>query len=102
MSDNAVVDLEWLCNWLEDNSSGAYRPCKEAAHVIRTMYKEIQELKNSKDSGISLFEKEYDGESIIDIEQDLFDKFNEDLGIPQDECGFDEGIFKVVVTWREE
>lgn len=43
--DKAVVDLNWLCNWLEENSSGVYRPAKDAAHVIRTMQAEIEALR---------------------------------------------------------
>lgn len=41
----AMVDLNWLCNWLEENSSGVYRPAKEAAHVIRSMQSEINDLR---------------------------------------------------------
>lgn len=45
MSNKPVVDLNWLCNWLEENSSGIYRPAKEAAHVIRSMSSEIESLR---------------------------------------------------------
>ena len=45
MDNKAVVDLNWLCNWLEENSSGVYRPSKEAAHVIRSMSAEIESLR---------------------------------------------------------
>lgn len=40
MSD-AQIDLNWLCEWLEENSSGVYRPAKEAAHVIRNLRKKL-------------------------------------------------------------
>lgn len=45
MENKPVVDLNWLCNWLEENSSGIYRPAKEAAHVIRSMSSEIESLR---------------------------------------------------------
>lgn len=45
MNDKAVVDLNWLCNWLEENSSGIYRPAREAAHVIRSMSSELESLR---------------------------------------------------------
>ena len=40
MSD-AMVDVNWLCNWLDENSSCPYRPAKDAAHVIRSMQREL-------------------------------------------------------------
>lgn len=54
----------------------------------------------------TIFEKEYDGESIIDIENDLHwvlaDPEQELIDIPVDEWGIHKGTFKVVVTWSEE
>jgi hypothetical protein len=38
----AQVDLDWLCQWLEENSSGVYHPAKEAAHVIRQLVKKLE------------------------------------------------------------
>lgn len=38
----AQVDLNWLCEWLEENSSGAYRPAKDAAYVIRELRQKLE------------------------------------------------------------
>lgn len=53
------------------------------------------------------FQKEYDGESIHDVERDIMEsfdeRFNEIVGlIPTDSNGFQEGKFVVTVEWRQE
>lgn len=51
-----------------------------------------------------IFKKEYDGESLCDVERDMseaFDpRFNIDVqDIPVDEYGFSQGTFKVTIEW---
>lgn len=54
-----------------------------------------------------LFQKEYDGESIVDLERDISEclegSFNAlAYAIPVDEHGFHKGNFKVIVEWEPE
>ena len=51
-----------------------------------------------------LFEKNYDGESIVDLERDVSEALQEDfneklVNIPKDEYGFQQGNFKVTIEW---
>lgn len=53
-----------------------------------------------------LFQKEYDGESVYDIERDVFESLNGDYNarvysIPVDEHGIQQGRFKVTIEWEE-
>jgi hypothetical protein len=53
---------------------------------------------------MKLFEKDYDGESIYDLQRDVMEAFDKRFnslaeGIPQDEHGFQEGTFKVMIEW---
>ena len=54
----------------------------------------------------TIFEKEYDGESICDVERDMLEVFNPEYNdeindIPTDEHGFTLGTFKITITWDE-
>lgn len=56
---------------------------------------------------LTVFEKEYDGESLYDLDRDIAEAIDERFNptvknIPQDEHGFQLGTFKVTVTWTEE
>lgn len=56
---------------------------------------------------LTVFEKEYDGESICDAFRDFSEAFNGDFNpivsdIPQDQYGFQVGNFKVTITWENE
>jgi hypothetical protein len=51
-----------------------------------------------------IFEKEYDGESIYDVQRDIVEAFDSKfnplvIDIPQDEYGFQKGTFKVKIEW---
>lgn len=46
-----------------------------------------------------IFEKTYDGESIVDIEQDIYESINENYDLPMDENNFNTGTFKVTIEW---
>jgi hypothetical protein len=53
-----------------------------------------------------IFEQEYDGESIVDLERDISECFDERFNplvkdLP-DEYGIVEGTFKVTITWYPE
>lgn len=48
-----------------------------------------------------LLEQEYDSESIIDIERDVYEAVNY-AELPTDEHGFVIGTFKVKLEWSEE
>lgn len=53
---------------------------------------------------MKLFEKEYDGESIVDMFRDVSEsvdsEYNPIVGtIPTDEHGFQKGSFKVTIEW---
>ena len=50
---------------------------------------------------ILLFEKTYYGESLVDIEQDVWDACADDR-VPIDKHGFAQGAFKVTITWVPE
>ena len=47
-----------------------------------------------------IFCKEYDGESIVDLDRDIFEALNES-NVPQDKYGFPEGTFTVTIEWKE-
>lgn len=54
---------------------------------------------------MEIFKKEYDGESLYDLERDvveaLMEEYNSVVGeIPQDEHGFQQGTFEVTITWK--
>lgn len=52
-----------------------------------------------------IFEKEYSGESIIDLPEDMGDMFDIDVSnitVPQDEYGIHLGRFIVKVEWLPE
>ena len=56
-----------------------------------------------------IFQKEYDGESIIDLPEDIGEMLDPDFNdlvdveqIPQDEYGIHQGKFIVTVTWVPE
>ena len=36
----AFGDIDLLCQWLEENSSGVYRPCMRAVKVIRDLQRD--------------------------------------------------------------
>ncbi len=51
-----------------------------------------------------IFKKEYDGESLYDIQRDVHEAFDSRFNplaeqIPQDEYGFQQGTFTVTITW---
>lgn len=55
----------------------------------------------------TIFEKKYDGESIVDVYRDVSEAFEEDFNplvneIPKDKYGFQKGTFKVAITWMME
>lgn len=55
-----------------------------------------------------IFKKEYDAESLSDLERDIYVAFDERyndamIGVPQDEStGFHEGTFIVTIEWKSE
>jgi len=54
-----------------------------------------------------IFEKEYDGESLCDLNRDVSEAFDADFNpivskIPTDKYGIQLGKFKVVMMWSEE
>lgn len=56
---------------------------------------------------ITLFSKEYDGESLCDLSRDIHEAFDVRLNpavaiVPTDEHGFQQGMFKVSVEWIKE
>jgi len=56
---------------------------------------------------IVVFQKEYDGESLYDLDQDIADAFEPDYNpvvddIPQDEYGLQKGKFIVSIIWMPE
>jgi len=56
---------------------------------------------------LTIFKKEYDGESLYDILQDVGECINEDYNpvmcsIPVNMHGLQHGKFKVSIVWREE
>ena len=50
-----------------------------------------------------LFDKQYDGESIVDMDRDVNEFFSDslidDFSIPQDDNGIMGGSFRVIVEW---
>jgi hypothetical protein len=54
-----------------------------------------------------LFQKEYDGESIYDLERDVSESLQGEYNalihsIPEDEHGFQAGRFKVTIEWEND
>ena len=57
-------------------------------------------------SNITVFTKQYDGESLYDLGRDIaecFDpKYNEVVKeVPQDQYGFQSGTFTVTISWNK-
>jgi len=50
---------------------------------------------------VIIFEKKYDGESIIDLPEDVHYAI-EDSGVAQDQYGLHPGTFTVTIEWTEE
>ncbi|ATS92402.1 hypothetical protein DLP05_128 [Stenotrophomonas phage vB_SmaS_DLP_5] len=55
---------------------------------------------------IVVFEKEYDGESLYDLDRDIseamLEEYNDKVGqIPTNADGFQTGKFKVTVVWED-
>jgi hypothetical protein len=53
---------------------------------------------------MELFKKKYDGESMVDIDRDVFEALDQDFNplvsaIPKDEYGFQQGTFIVTIEW---
>ena len=49
------------------------------------------------------FQNTYYADNLEDIMEDFYDKLNAyDCVIPLDENGFNEGVFEVIINWREE
>lgn len=56
---------------------------------------------------MNIFEKEYDGESLYDVQRDVIEAFDARFNpnvedIPQDKYGFQRGTFTVKIEWSEE
>ena len=50
-----------------------------------------------------IFDKKYSGESLIDLDGDVYDIFEYDApDIPRDEHGFQRGMFRVTIEWIDE
>ena len=54
-----------------------------------------------------IFEKEYDGESIVDLARDISESLEPEFNpivaeVPQDEWGFHKGYFRVTIKWSGE
>ena len=51
-----------------------------------------------------IFDREYTGESLIDLTEDLSWMFSDGKGaeVPCDEYGIQQGTFTVTVTWKAE
>lgn len=67
-------------------------------------YAGIKKMKLEQDSEcLELFNKQYDGESIVDIERDLMEMFNDvSESVPVDENNIMNGTFTVQVSWEQE
>lgn len=48
------------------------------------------------------FQKIYYADNLDDILEDFYEKLNADTTIPIDRNGFNEGVFEVIINWREE
>lgn len=52
---------------------------------------------------VILFEKEYDDESLIDLQEHIYYVLEEgDYDLPTDKYGFRRGTFKVIIEWTDE
>jgi hypothetical protein len=56
---------------------------------------------------MKIFEKDYDGESLYDVQRDIIECFDGRFNpivkdIPQDEHGFQMGTFRITVEWTNE
>ena len=63
--------------------------------------KEIKTFLFQRDILMRIFERIYDGENIIDFEQDIWECL-QDSPVPTDECGFQKGIFRIIIDWEED
>lgn len=50
---------------------------------------------------MEIMNKFYDGNSIVDIEEDIYYTIIDNEDLPVDEHGFVKGTFHVVISWEE-
>lgn len=48
-----------------------------------------------------LLDREYDDNSVVDVERDVFEAIN-DSDLPVDNHGFTQGTYRVVITWTSD
>jgi len=58
-------------------------------------------------TGITIFTKEYDGESLCDVDRDVSEAFDplfnhRVIDIPVDDAEMQTGHFTITITWEEE
>lgn len=76
------------------------RPILEDAIIAWNGYVRVTELINKKKLLSKLIiKKEYCGENIADIEEDIYNSRIE-ANIPKDEYNFENGTFNLLLTWR--
>lgn len=54
---------------------------------------------------MEIFKQKYSGESIVDVDRDVSEAFQNDFNpavreVPSDEHGFHKGTFTVTITWE--
>ena len=73
---------------------------------VQYSYPYIHAGAQTKGEAMILFDKQYDGESIVDMDRDVNEFFSDslidDFSIPQDENGIMGGSFRVIVEWTPE
>lgn len=102
---------------IELTGGGGYteiRPCvgyncsveiERLIKLVRTENEDQRSIFNGETT--ELFRKEYDGESIVDVDRDVTEAFDPRFNdlvkqIPQDQHGFQEGTFIVTVEWKSD
>ena len=95
-----------LERWTKEGPSDGVDPAIHQAQC-EGLQSLIETLTSSLNEPLVLFSKEYDGESIADLDRDITEAlsptFNDNIdGIPVDEQGIQSGTFKLTLTWVPE
>lgn len=88
-----------------DNFNLERKLLEDAEEVIDRIRAILSQEEPKQENQIVLHDKEYDGESIVDVSRDVWEAFDEKFNpevkkIPKNEHYIQEGTFKVTVTWH--
>lgn len=109
LSTMTITDFERVTEWGRKvtYAVGVNKEDQTMRRPLSTLIslEDAQALRNSKPK--TLFEKDYDYESLYDLNRDLAEANDEEFNpvmadLPKDEFGFIKGTFTVKIEWKDE